>query len=165
MNYGQLASLGIEKGKPFNPDSRMQGILLRAAEIANEQMRVQSFADRTPERMAWPNRMWEWATLRPENGTFDLPTAKDLAARKKWFYQAQIESPAMFRRTAGAARSIGSEPATPPVPSSTAARSTSSLFRNPFPQSSSGPSQSTILTRAAKSSPTRARQRSAPSSS
>jgi hypothetical protein len=100
MEYGLLASLGIEKGKPFNADSRMQGILVKAAQIGNEQMRVQSFADRRPDRLA--DRKWEWATLRPENGTFDAPAYKDLEARTKWFYQAQIESPAMFRRTAGA---------------------------------------------------------------
>jgi hypothetical protein len=102
MNYGQLACLGIEKGKPFEPDARMERILVKAAQIANDQMRVQSFGDRRPDRVAWPDRKWEWASLRPENGTFDQPTAKDLEAREKWFYQAQIESPAMFRRTAAA---------------------------------------------------------------
>jgi hypothetical protein len=102
MEYGLLASLGIAKGQPFNPDSRMQGILVKAAHIANDEMRVQSFADRRPDRLAWPDRKWEWATLRPENGTFDTPAYKDLEARTKWFYQAQIESPAMFRRTAAA---------------------------------------------------------------
>jgi len=102
VEYGLLASLGIEKGKPFNPDARMQGILVKAANIANDQMRVQSFADRRSDRMAWTDRKWEWATLRPENGTFDTPSYKDLDARAKWFYQAQIESPAMFRRTAAA---------------------------------------------------------------
>ncbi len=102
MEYGLLASLGIAKGRSFNPDSRMQGILVEAAQIANDQMRVQSFADRRPDRLAWPDRKWEWATLRPENGTFDTSTYKDLEARTKWFYQAQIESPAMFRRTAAA---------------------------------------------------------------
>jgi hypothetical protein len=80
----------------------MRAILEKAARLANDQMRVVSFADRRPDRSAWPDRQWEWATLRPENGTFDLPTHKDLDARTKWFYQAQIESPAMFRRTAAA---------------------------------------------------------------
>jgi hypothetical protein len=42
------------------------------------------------------------ASLRPENGTFDLLSHKDLEAREKWFYEAQIESPAMFRRDAKA---------------------------------------------------------------
>lgn len=102
MEYGRLATLGIEKGKPFNPDARMRGILEKAARMANEQMRVASFADRREDRVMWPDRKWEWATMRPENGTFDLPNYKDLDARTKWFYQAQIESPAMFRRTAAA---------------------------------------------------------------
>jgi hypothetical protein len=102
MEYGRLATLGIEKGKPFNPDARMKKILEQAAVTANDQMRVASFADRREDCMMWPDRKWEWATLRPENGTFDLPNYKDLDARGKWFYQAQIESPAMFRRTAAA---------------------------------------------------------------
>jgi len=101
MNYGQLATLGIEKGNPFAPDARMKRILEDAARIANAQMRVVSFADRRPDAVAWPDRKWEWASLRPENGTFDLPNYKDLDARSKWFYQAQVESPAMFRRKAG----------------------------------------------------------------
>jgi len=102
MNYGELAALGIENGKPFKPDARMKRILAKAAKIANAQLRVQAFADRRPDRVAWPDRKWEWATLRSENGTFDLPSHKDLEAREKWFYQAAIESPAMFRRSAGA---------------------------------------------------------------
>jgi hypothetical protein len=100
--YGELAGLGIVKGEPFAPDDRMEAILKKASIMANAQMRVQSFADRRPDRVAWPDRKWEWATLRPENGTFDAATYVDLDARTKWFYQAQIESPAMFRRTAGA---------------------------------------------------------------
>ena len=100
--YGELAALGIVKGKPFAPDARLKGILKQAAETANAQMRVQSFADRRPDRIAWKDRKsWEWATLRPENGTFDAPTYKDVDAREKWFFQATFESPAMFRRKAG----------------------------------------------------------------
>lgn len=102
MEYGRLATLGIEKGKPFKPDARMTAILEKAARMANDQMRVASFADRRADRVMWPDRKWEWATLRPENGTFDLPNYKDLDARGKWFYQAQIESPAMFGRSASA---------------------------------------------------------------
>lgn len=100
--YGELAGLGIIKGEPFAPDARMTNILEKAARIANAQMRVQSFADRRPDRVAWTDRQWEWATLRPENGTFDAKSYVDLDARTKWFYQAQVESPAMFRRSAGA---------------------------------------------------------------
>src|SRR5215510_6602215 len=100
--YGELAALGIVKGKPFAPDARMKGILEAAAKAGNAQMRVQSFADRRPDRVVWPDRKsWAWATLRPENGVFDAPTYVDLDAREKWFFQATFESPAMFRRQAG----------------------------------------------------------------
>lgn len=102
MNYGELATLGIEKGKPFAPDARMRRILEKAAKNANAQMRVRAFADRRPDRIAWADRQWEWVGLRPENGTFDLPAYKDLDARERWFFQAVIESPAMFRRDSGA---------------------------------------------------------------
>jgi hypothetical protein len=83
--YGELVALGIAKGQPFNPDERMRGILERVAVDANAQMRVQSFADRRPDRLPWPDRTSEWATLRPENGTFDTEFYRDLTAREKWF--------------------------------------------------------------------------------
>ena len=94
--------LGIVKGTPFAPDARMTGILEKAAKLANAQMRVQSFADRRPDRVVWEDRQsWEWVSLRPENGAFDAPGYVDLDARETWFYQAMVESPAMFRRKAG----------------------------------------------------------------
>jgi hypothetical protein len=100
--YGELAALGIEKGTPFAPDERMKDILTRAAQIANDQMRVQSFADRRPDRFPWPDRKWEWASLRYEDGDFNTAFHTDLEAREKWFYQAIGASPAMFRRDAQA---------------------------------------------------------------
>jgi hypothetical protein len=100
--YGELAALGIVKGRPFTPNDRMKGILERAAQMANDQMRVASLAGRRAERVAWPDRRsWEWITLVPENGTFDAPTYVDVDARAIWFWQATFESPAMFRRQAG----------------------------------------------------------------
>ena len=96
--YGELAALGIEKGKPFKPDARMKRILVQAAKTANAQMRVQSFADRRPERVVWKDRQWQWASLRFEDGDFNATTHLDPDAREKWFYQAIGASPAMFRR-------------------------------------------------------------------
>ncbi|WP_114238229.1 DUF1254 domain-containing protein [Dyella sp. C9] len=100
--YGELAALGIVKGKPFHPDARMTRILTEAAKTANAQMRVQSFADRRPDRIVWPDRQWEWVGLISDNGNFDAPSYTDLEARELWFYQAIGASPAMFRRGAGA---------------------------------------------------------------
>jgi hypothetical protein len=97
-NYGELAALGIEKGKPFGPEPRMKSILEEAAQAANAQMRAQSFADRRPDRIVWDDRQWQWASLRFEDGDFNTADHVDLEAREKWFYQAIGASPAMFRR-------------------------------------------------------------------
>ena len=97
-NYGELAALGIEKGKPFGPEPRMKSILEEAAQAANAQMRAQSFADRRPDRIVWDDRHWQWASLRFEDGDFNTADHVDLEAREKWFYQAVGASPAMFRR-------------------------------------------------------------------
>ncbi|MEV4154388.1 DUF1254 domain-containing protein [Nocardia salmonicida] len=101
-HYGELAQLGIARNLPFEPDERMSAILTEAARAGHAQLCVQSFADRRPDRHVWAGTHWEWAVLRPENGTFDTENYTDLYAREKWFYQAQIESPAMFARHPGA---------------------------------------------------------------
>lgn len=100
--YGELAALGIAKGNPFAPDERMTQILEQAARIGNGQLRVQSFADRRPDRVVWPGTQWEWAALRFENGDFYAADYLDVDAREKWFFQAIGVSPAMFRRSVGA---------------------------------------------------------------
>jgi len=79
----------------------MTRILEQAAKAGLAQMKVQSFADRRPDRVAWPDRKWEWASLRPENGFFDMPTYTGLDAREKWFYQATFESPGIRRKAGG----------------------------------------------------------------
>jgi len=101
-HYGELAALGIAKGHPFEPDSRMKRILEQAARNGCAQMRVESFADRRPDRVVWNDRQWQWAALRFENGSFDTPNYRDTYARDKWFFQAIAASPAMFHRGAGA---------------------------------------------------------------
>lgn len=99
--YGELAALGIQKGKPFNPDARMKAILEKAAHMGNDQMRVMAWANRRPDAIVWPDRKWQWAALRPENGNFELPDYTDVEAKEIWFFQAIGASPAMFRRKAG----------------------------------------------------------------
>jgi hypothetical protein len=100
--YGLLASLGIQKGQPFNPDERMKAILVRAAKTGRDQMLVSAFASARPNKIAWPDRKWEWVGLVPGNGDFTTPMGIDMEARDRWFAQAIVASPAMFRRTPGA---------------------------------------------------------------
>jgi hypothetical protein len=100
--YGELAALGIVRGKPFAPDGRTRRLLEEAALLGKTEMCAQSFADRRPDRVVWRDRRWEWAALRFENGDFTADGHIDLEARDKWFYQAIGASPAMFRRAPGA---------------------------------------------------------------
>src|SRR5262249_44911860 len=100
--YGLLGELGIEKGKPFAPDERMKSILERAAKAGREQMLVSAFDSNRPDRVNWPDRKWEWLGLVPGSAQFETPWGIDLEARDRWFFQAIVTSPAMFRRTAGA---------------------------------------------------------------
>jgi hypothetical protein len=100
--YGQLEALGIGKGKPFAPDARMKGILERAAKAGRDQLLVSAFASSREDRFAWKDRKWEWLGLVPESAQFETKSGIDLEARDRWFAQAIVTSPAMFRRTKGA---------------------------------------------------------------
>ena len=100
--YGLLAELGIAKGQPFAPDERMRAILERAAREGRDQMLVSAFDSARADRIAWPDRKWEWVGLVPGSAQFETPSGLDLEARDRWFAQAIVTSPAMFRRDAGA---------------------------------------------------------------
>jgi len=96
--YGMLAALGIEKGRPFDPDARMTAILRQAAADGLEQMLVASFASTREDRMVWPDRKWEWPALRSAAGDFERSTGVDVDARDRWFAHALGASRAMFVR-------------------------------------------------------------------
>ncbi|WP_413292749.1 DUF1254 domain-containing protein [Bdellovibrio sp. HCB185ZH] len=100
--YGLLESLGLERGKTFNPDKRMKSILERAARDGKAQMIVAAFADPRPERIAWKDRKWEWVSYVSTNGNFATADGTDMQARDRWFAQAIVTSPAMFARVPGA---------------------------------------------------------------
>ena len=143
----------------------MRDILTRAAVMGHAQLAAQSFADRRPDRVVWPGTQWEWAVLRPENGTFDTPDYADVYARQKWFYQAQIESPAMFARAPGAGSLYWLNTRDGPAPTSTAASPTPSTCPSRSRRSCSGRSPSTTPAPAARSAPNRTGPRSGPCSS
>jgi len=96
---GALAELGMEAGRPFRPAADLAQVLTIAAERGRDEMLVAAFASRRPDRLVWPGRAWEWVGLRPENGTFERAGSLDVEARDRWFAQAIVASPAMFRRT------------------------------------------------------------------
>lgn len=57
---GLLASIGIEKGKPFAPDERMQRILSEAAAVGTAAQRSILFRNRSENVVIWPgSKSWE----------------------------------------------------------------------------------------------------------
>ncbi len=55
---GLFASIGIKKGKPFNPDARMKKILTDAAAVANATARAILFRPRGRQVYFYPDRQW-----------------------------------------------------------------------------------------------------------
>jgi hypothetical protein len=113
----------------------MTRILGQAAQIASAQMRVQSLADCRADRVVWDGRQWEWAVLRPENGTFDADT-KSIWKRARMVLPGPDRVPGDVRPgPPEPARCTGFPPVTARAPISTVAGPTSSAFRCRCPTS------------------------------
>ncbi len=102
IQYGQLADLGLRKDRPFEPDDARKDVLTEAAKRADEQLVVAAFASDAPERLVWPDRNWEWVVYAEgDNGYYERDFLR-LSVRERWFYQATLETSAMFRHSEGA---------------------------------------------------------------
>ena len=91
---GELASIGIEKGKPFNPDARMQKILAKAAEQAVAMSRVIAFDTRVGNAKVYPGLEWE-SPYVINNSTFFQDDYINLEARTVFHFTADGITPAM----------------------------------------------------------------------
>ncbi len=58
---GLFASIGIKKGRPFDPDERMKKILTEAVAVGNATARALTFAPRKPSVYFYPDRKWNSA--------------------------------------------------------------------------------------------------------
>lgn len=96
---GRLATLGIVKGQPFNPDARLQRILNQGALQGVAMSRAIVYASRDPDIRYWPNRHWEKMFLH--NTTFERKGVNDIDARTLWHYQAIVVSPNLLSTTPG----------------------------------------------------------------
>lgn len=112
---GQLAAIGIGKGKPFEPDARMKKILTDAAAVGNAVGRVLNwrYAVTHPDWSYYPGSMW--GTMLWEGGAFfetpppeftkesifkPLPPtgARTLDSRTAFYYAYTLDSPGMIMR-------------------------------------------------------------------
>ena len=161
---GQIAAIGIVKGKPFAPDARMKRILSEALAVGNAARRAMSRTARPSEGFGyygadsrWVNGLfvggYEFLTPPPEitkDGLKPIPvTAR---ANSMPGSGSSIRSPGSRRRCAcgsrTSARSISRPSRTPMATPSTAARPTRSRFRPIFLRRGSGHSPSMTTRRA-----------------
>ena len=95
-----LASIGIEKGKPFTPDAKTKRLLAEAARAGAAVARANTFASREPAAHVYPDRRWEWAFVGG-SATWDALGYVNVDNRAAWNYAATGNSPAMVQRTVG----------------------------------------------------------------
>jgi hypothetical protein len=112
---GQLAAIGIVKGKPFKPDARMKKILTDAAAVGNAAGRVLNWRYAVVHPgwayypgSKWSSMLWEGGAffetpppLFTEEGMFKPfpPTgARTLDSRTAFYYAYTLDSPGMIMR-------------------------------------------------------------------
>jgi hypothetical protein len=100
---GLLASIGIQKGKPFAPDARMRQILAEAAAVGNATARALVFSTRKQEAYFYPNSSWQTPWIGDHE--FSPGGVLDLDARTSLFYIGWGITPAMTVKMVG----IGSQ--------------------------------------------------------
>ncbi|MGD8370924.1 MAG: DUF1254 domain-containing protein [Syntrophobacterales bacterium] len=104
---GMMAAIGIEKGKPFNPDARMKKILTDAAAIGNAAARAVSFFPREPGNFIYgKDNAWMMAYAN-KNTTFEKDGAYNLDARALFHFGYICVSPAMAVTVAGKGSDYG----------------------------------------------------------
>jgi hypothetical protein len=92
---GMLATLGIEKGKPFNPDSRLRDLLDKGAKTA---FRIGHTDIYEPSAMVSNGLFYSdrrWLNVFPGNATFTASTFNYIDPREGYFTVAYSTSPGM----------------------------------------------------------------------
>lgn len=100
---GQAAAIGIEKGKPFEPDARMKAILKDAVAVGNATARGIAFKSRDKNAYLFEGKQWftgfigrDYRWLKDDgNG------GRNMDARTLFFYIATVNTPAMALQIPG----------------------------------------------------------------
>ena len=104
---GMMAAIGIEKGKPFNPDARMKKILTDAAAIGNAAARAISYFPRDPGNLLYgEDSAWVMAYANKDT-TFTTNGAYRLDPRILFHFGYICVSPAMAVTVAGKGSDYG----------------------------------------------------------
>jgi hypothetical protein len=96
-----LASIGIEKGKPFAPEPRERGILTEAVAVANATARAIAFRPRDPSAYRYEGSAW-YTPFLGNSYRYERRGVRLLDARAMFFYLATMTTPAMVVSKPGA---------------------------------------------------------------
>jgi len=100
---GLFASVGIQKGKPFDPDLRMKNILIKSAEVGNATARTMLWYERNPEELLYEGSNWKRGY---PGGSYEFlkddgEGGRNLDARSMFYYFATVNTPAMAWKLIG----------------------------------------------------------------
>jgi hypothetical protein len=96
----QLASIGIEKGRPFSPDAERQALLRDAARFGAATARASYFSSNDPSRLVYSDRRWEWA-FNDARPVMDSTGQLDIDHRAALAYVTSGVSPALVEHAVG----------------------------------------------------------------
>jgi hypothetical protein len=95
-----LRSIGIEKGKPFQPDARMKKLLTEATLVGEAMAKVNDYEKRDmPLAHYVDSSKWEFALALDPSQEAQYYT--ELDERAAWFYEATATSNGMVSKTPG----------------------------------------------------------------
>lgn len=94
-----LRPLGIEKGKPFNPDDRQRKILTEAADLGEAMAKANSFDKRFAGSRYRDEAHWDYVLML--DPAQDLPGYSQLDERAAYLYEAVATSKGMVSKTPG----------------------------------------------------------------
>ena len=95
-----LASIGIEKYKPYKPNAERRAVLADAARVGSAMARVNTFASNDPERIVYSDRKWEWLFIGG-SAEFTSQGYVNTDRRAAFAYAAIGMSPAMVEKIVG----------------------------------------------------------------
>ncbi len=94
-----LKPLGIEKGKPFNPNERQKRILTQAADFGFRMAQTISMAPRTDSIIAYPGTHWEY--VLPLNPNQETANYSQLDERTDYTFEAITVAAGMILKIPG----------------------------------------------------------------
>jgi len=94
-----LKKLGIEKGKPFNPDARQKKILMDALVVGEAMAKANDFSTRLEKSYYREGSHWDFATTASWNSRTEY--YQELDGSAAWFYEAVTNDESMHGQETG----------------------------------------------------------------